>query len=224
MVKLTEKYSKQDIEDAISKSSSILGCLKILNFKTTSGSAPYKQFRQLCAAYGVEIIFVNPIVYGAKTKRYDLDDFITNKKSINTHSLKLKLYKAKVKEPKCEICGIEDWLGKSISFHLDHINGNNQDNSLDNLQILCPNCHSQTDTYAGKKNKKFKPKKDKLIRVYSSKIEWPSKEELQSMVDSMPVREVAKKLKVSDVSVHKKCASMGIEKKPQGFWLKNQRH
>jgi len=47
----------------------------------------------------------------------------------------------------CAICGITDWLGQSLSLHLDHINGINNDNRLENLRLLCPNCHSQTDTY-----------------------------------------------------------------------------
>lgn len=55
----------------------------------------------------------------------------------------------------CYICGIKRWKGKDLSLHLDHINGNRNDNTLSNLRLLCPNCHSQTDTYGGK-NKKLK--------------------------------------------------------------------
>jgi Zn finger protein HypA/HybF involved in hydrogenase expression len=49
-------------------------------------------------------------------------------------------------------CGLTEWLGKPISLQLDHINGVNNDNRLENLRLLCPNCHSQTDTYSGKKS------------------------------------------------------------------------
>lgn len=55
---------------------------------------------------------------------------------------------------KCAICGITEWLGKNLSLELDHINGVNNDNRLENLRFLCPNCHSQTVTY-GSKNKKI---------------------------------------------------------------------
>ena len=50
----------------------------------------------------------------------------------------------------CEQCGINEWNGKHLSFELDHIDGNNYNNSLDNLRFLCPNCHSQTDTFRGR--------------------------------------------------------------------------
>ena len=53
---------------------------------------------------------------------------------------------------KCEVCGISDWQGKPISLQLDHIDGNADNNHEDNLRLLCPNCHSQTDTF-GAKNK-----------------------------------------------------------------------
>lgn len=53
----------------------------------------------------------------------------------------------------CSKCFITHWLGEKITLHLDHINGINNDNRLDNLRFLCPNCHSLTDTFAGKNNK-----------------------------------------------------------------------
>ena len=53
----------------------------------------------------------------------------------------------KLKQYKCEICGISEWLGNPITLQFHHINGNPLDDRLENLQILCPNCHSQTDSY-----------------------------------------------------------------------------
>ena len=55
---------------------------------------------------------------------------------------------------KCAICGITEWQGKTLSLELDHINGENNDNRLENLRFLCPNCHSQTTTY-GSRNQKI---------------------------------------------------------------------
>ena len=50
----------------------------------------------------------------------------------------------------CSECGISEWNDKKLALHLDHINGKNGDHRLENLRFLCPNCHSQTDTYTGK--------------------------------------------------------------------------
>jgi len=57
------------------------------------------------------------------------------------------------KENRCEICGISEWNGKQLVCQLHHIDGDTTNNELSNLQILCPNCHSQTENYCGNSNK-----------------------------------------------------------------------
>lgn len=52
----------------------------------------------------------------------------------------------------CSECGISEWQGRKLTLQLDHINGVRNDNRLENLRLMCPNCHSQTDTFAGKNN------------------------------------------------------------------------
>lgn len=54
---------------------------------------------------------------------------------------------------KCSICGIDSWLGEKITFHFDHIDGYKNNNSRENVRFICPNCHSQTETYCGKKQR-----------------------------------------------------------------------
>lgn len=61
----------------------------------------------------------------------------------------MKNYIIESKGNKCEECGISQWNGKSIVFDLEHKDGNSQNNTLDNLGLLCPNCHSQTATFKG---------------------------------------------------------------------------
>lgn len=78
---------------------------------------------------------------------------VENSDYMNLYSLKKRLIKENVLEYKCELCGINEWLGEKLTLHLDHKNGTNIDNRKENLRFLCPNCHSQTDTYAGRNNK-----------------------------------------------------------------------
>lgn len=81
-----------------------------------------------------------------------LDKVLNGEIHMVTNQLRIRLVQEGYFEYKCSICGIYEWNGKELSLELDHINGNKNDNSLNNLRILCPNCHSQTPTYR-KKNK-----------------------------------------------------------------------
>lgn len=66
------------------------------------------------------------------------------------HNLKTRLVREGLKRRECERCGLVDWLGEPLTLALHHINGRRNDNRLENLMLLCPNCHSQTDTFAGR--------------------------------------------------------------------------
>lgn len=68
----------------------------------------------------------------------------------SSSNLKKRLIDEGVLSNQCHVCGITEWKGDSISLHLDHKNGDNTDNRKENLRLLCPNCHSQTPTYAGR--------------------------------------------------------------------------
>lgn len=84
-----------------------------------------------------------------------LEDILSGKTTyLNISCLRERLINEGIKERKCEICGIENWLCKNLSFSLHHKDGNRKNNKLYNLQILCPNCHTQTDNYGKKKKNK----------------------------------------------------------------------
>lgn len=66
-------------------------------------------------------------------------------------SLRRRLIAAGLKPPRCEECGLSEWRGRPLPLHLDHVNGDHTDNRLENLRILCPNCHSLTGTWCRRK-------------------------------------------------------------------------
>lgn len=68
----------------------------------------------------------------------------------NMSKLKNRILNEGLKERKCECCGLTEWLGQPISLEMHHVNGIKNDLRIENLQILCPNCHAQTDNYRGK--------------------------------------------------------------------------
>lgn len=70
----------------------------------------------------------------------------------NMARLKIRLLREGLLASKCyeEDCGLTEWKGKPLSLQLDHVNGDKLDHRIENLRLLCPNCHSQTDTFAGK--------------------------------------------------------------------------
>ena len=72
----------------------------------------------------------------------------------NRYHLKRRLLADGLKDSWCEECGLAEWRGAGLSLELHHINGDPHDNRLENLQLLCPNCHSQTDNWGGKARRK----------------------------------------------------------------------
>lgn len=178
---------------------------------------------------------------GWKTGRH-LDEYLVlHGPNIHGSELKRKLIKAGIKSNICEECGQEPiWNNKPLTLQLDHINGNSADNRIENLRILCPHCHSQTDTFAGRNCAHAKPKKvcQNCNKVFNSKLQhcktcsnWrtkprpsrhkvphPTAEELRTLVWSKPITQLAADLGVSDVAIHKWCRQLGVEKPPKGYF------
>lgn len=89
------------------------------------------------------------------SNKSSLEDILKEGTSYQSFKLKNRLIKEKLIVNQCSECKLgSEWNGKEIKHHLDHINGINTDNRLENLRLLCPNCHSQTSTYTGKNKKK----------------------------------------------------------------------
>lgn len=108
-----------------------------------------RQFKRYAIEYGL----YKPTKNGAGVKK-ELQDILDGKHpEYGSSKLSERLVKAGLKRYHCENCGIESWNGKKISLELNHIDGNGRNHSFENLELLCPNCHSQTPTYRSKKLK-----------------------------------------------------------------------
>jgi HNH endonuclease len=79
-----------------------------------------------------------------------LENLLVEGRRTHRFNLKRRLLREGLKENACEVCGLSEWRGRPLSLALHHINGKGDDNRLENLQLLCPNCHSQTENFAGR--------------------------------------------------------------------------
>jgi len=147
-------------------------------------------------------------------------------------SLKKRLLRASLIRNECYIChnnGI--WMDKPLILQLDHINGIRDDNRIENLRFLCPNCHTQTLTHSGKRFKKHYNcpccKKEYLgygkICLECSKTYRPrkfslTKEEIEKIVWEKPMEMLASQFGVSSTCIKIRCANLGLDVPPMGYW------
>ena len=153
MPKISKVYqvSNEEFCKIVSESYNYSDILRQLGLSTKGGSSTDIVKRRItelgCSIkhFGQKASKVSPNV------KYSLDEIlIENSSYANISRLKQRLIKEKRLEYKCACCGIIEWMGKPLTLQLDHINGKNNDHRIENLRFLCPNCHSQTPTYAGR--------------------------------------------------------------------------
>lgn len=163
------------------------------------------------------------------TKKRPLSEVLVRDSDyLSTSSLKRRLIKEGVLTELCSKCGIIEWQDERLSLHLDHVNGVHTDNRLANLRLLCPNCHSQTPTYCGKKSGSSgcktktcsdcqKPVHRQATRCKSCAARLqPRKfdvttERLSELVHQHSMRKIGRMFGVSDNAIRKRCRRLSID-------------
>lgn len=150
-----KKYTEQQLREAIKTSFSIKECLRKLNVTEDSGGN-YNTFHSYVKQLNLDTSHFTGQLWNKSRilgPKYPLDDYLTNKRYITSHKLRKRLIKDKIFNHQCQSCNNITWLNKPIPIELHHKNGIHTDNSISNLELLCPNCHTLTDTYKGKNRK-----------------------------------------------------------------------
>jgi DNA-binding CsgD family transcriptional regulator len=84
-----------------------------------------------------------------------LDDLLVAGTPRARYNIKRRLLAEGLRSPECSACGLGEWRGRPLSLALHHVNGDRHDNRIDNLELLCPNCHSQTENFSGRKRRRL---------------------------------------------------------------------
>lgn len=147
-------WTDDELRNAVQKDYSMRQVLITLGLAPYGGS--YATLRKYIKKFGLDTSHWKGQSANKGRKfgtRYPLSDYLTleGSRRMTNVSLKNRLIKENIFAYKCDICKITEWQGRPLALHLHHRNGNNLDNRLENLQILCPNCHSQTDNYCSTK-------------------------------------------------------------------------
>jgi hypothetical protein len=154
------KIADEFFIEAVRDSESIRGTLQKLGLSDTGGG--YRSFRDRVKRLAIDTShFTGQAHLRGKTHAWSIkipleEILIENSTYTNIDTLKQRLIKAGLIIYQCIECGLNGvWREKTLSLHLDHINGVYNDHRIQNLRFLCPNCHSQTNTYCGKNKGKY---------------------------------------------------------------------
>ena len=236
-----QKFTKEEMETFVRESISLSDVCRKCGWKPTGGNN--RIVKRYIKEYGLSTEHFNP--YAKSTarliesrKEVPVEKYLVQGSYIKTDRLKKKLIEAGYKENRCEVCGITEWNGKSITLQIHHINGDHTDNRLENLQLLCPNCHSQTDNYCQKKPKRYCPVCGAEIKSRNStlcpdcyrkvlsekqrKVDMPTKEGLYKLIQKKSFVEVGRMFGVSDNAVRRWCRKYDLPSTKQELKKLNQ--
>lgn len=153
------KYTDEQFIDAVKKNFSVRNALKTLGVVPAGGS--YKLFHQRVKKLNINTShFTGQGHLKGKTHNWSpkipLEEVLVKDSEYqSTSKIGKRLIKEGIFINACSRCGINEWQGEKLSLHLDHIDGDNTNNLIENLRLLCPNCHSLTPTYCGRNKGKW---------------------------------------------------------------------
>lgn len=181
-------------------------CKKIWKRPTNTN---YSSIKKIISKYNIDTSHFTAGNKGTKIIRYIDDEvYCENSPYTNSNSLKKRLIKTGKKEEKCEYCGLTHWNNIPIPLELHHINGKHNDNRIENLLLICPNCHATTENYCGR-NKKRKEK-----TVVRNVIEANYDEEIALIIkyakEKCNFTYIAKQMGLTDNGVRKRCKKIGL--------------
>ena len=149
------KYSDEELINAVKESFSISNVCRILGIKSSGGN--YNNIKNKIKKLNLDTSHFTGQLWSKGKKlgpnekaSKPLSEILVKDSSYQSYKLAKRLLNANLKEKICENCKSMLWLGNPIPLELHHINGVSSDNRIENLQLLCPNCHALTDNYRGK--------------------------------------------------------------------------
>ena len=149
-----KKYTLSQLQEAVASSVSIRQCLQKLNVAAYGGN--YSGFHKAIKFYNIDTSHFTGMNLTGRTlplRRKSINEYLSKNSNIQSFKLKKYLLAEDIFKPTCSSCNLSNWLTGSIPLELDHIDGDNSNNELSNLRLLCPNCHALTSTYRGKNKK-----------------------------------------------------------------------
>ncbi len=147
------KVSPEQFQSVIAESHTYTEALAHFALKNIGGN--HKTLKRRIQEEGVDTSHFKMIGQRNKDRAKPLAELLVKGSTYNKYRLKKRLIKEGLLKETCAKCQRgPSWEGQSLALEMDHINGDPLDDRIDNLRLLCPNCHSQTSTFRGRKNKK----------------------------------------------------------------------